>query len=42
LISRPGLLAAIAFANLLDLAILVHLTSARGWLLAVFALAGSS
>jgi len=40
LISKPGLLAAIAFANLLDLAILVHLTSARGWPLVVFALAG--
>jgi 1,4-dihydroxy-2-naphthoate octaprenyltransferase len=40
LISKGGLLAAIAVANLLDLAILVHLTSARGWPVVVFALAG--
>jgi len=40
LISKPGLVAAIAVANLLDLAILVHLTSARGWPVVVFALAG--
>jgi 1,4-dihydroxy-2-naphthoate octaprenyltransferase len=40
LISKRGLLAAIAVANLLDLVILVHLTSARGWPVIVFALAG--
>ncbi len=40
LISKGGLLAAIAGANLLDLAILVHLTAARGWPVVVFALAG--
>jgi len=40
LISKRGLLAAIAVANLLDLAILVHLTAARGWPVVVFALAG--
>jgi 1,4-dihydroxy-2-naphthoate octaprenyltransferase len=40
LISKGGLLAAIAVANLIDLAILVHLTSARGWPVVVFALAG--
>jgi 1,4-dihydroxy-2-naphthoate octaprenyltransferase len=40
LISKGGLLAAIAGANLLDLAILLHLTSARGWPVVVFALAG--
>ena len=40
LVSKGGLLAAIAVTNLLDLAILVHLTSARGWPVVVFALAG--
>jgi 1,4-dihydroxy-2-naphthoate octaprenyltransferase len=40
LISKPGLVAAIAVANLLDLAILIHLTSARGWPVVLFALAG--
>lgn len=40
LISKGGLLAAIAVANLLDLVILLHLTSARGWPVVVFALAG--
>jgi 1,4-dihydroxy-2-naphthoate octaprenyltransferase len=40
LISKPGLVAAIAVANLLDLAILIHLTWERGWPVVVFALAG--
>ena len=40
LISKRGLLAAIAVTNLLDLAILIHLTWARGWPVVVFALAG--
>ena len=34
------LLAAIAFTNLINLAILVHLTWERGWPVVVFALAG--
>ena len=40
LISKPGLVLAIAVANLLDLAILVYLTDVRGWPVAAFALAG--
>jgi 1,4-dihydroxy-2-naphthoate octaprenyltransferase len=40
LISKKGLIAAIAVANLIDLAILVHLTAERGWPVVVFALLG--
>jgi len=40
LISKRGLIAAIALTNLADLAILVALTSARGWPVVAFALAG--
>lgn len=40
LISTRGLVAAIAVANLVDLAILVALTSVRGWPVVAFALAG--
>lgn len=40
LTSKGGLLAAIAVTNLLDLAILVHLHSRRGWPVVAFALAG--
>jgi 1,4-dihydroxy-2-naphthoate octaprenyltransferase len=40
LISRRGLLGAILVVNLLDLAILVTLVLARGWLVAFFAIAG--
>jgi len=40
LISKRGLIVAIALANLLDLAILVILTEARGWPVVAFALAG--
>jgi 1,4-dihydroxy-2-naphthoate octaprenyltransferase len=40
LISKRGLIAAIALTNLLDLAILIGLTQARGWPVVVFALAG--
>jgi 1,4-dihydroxy-2-naphthoate polyprenyltransferase len=40
LISKRGLVAAIAASNLLDLAILVALVAARGWPVAAFALAG--
>jgi 1,4-dihydroxy-2-naphthoate octaprenyltransferase len=40
LISKRGLLAAIALANAIDLAILVYLTAARGWPVLAFALAG--
>ena len=40
LVSKQGLLAAIALVNALDLAILVHLTSVWGWAVAAFALAG--
>ena len=40
LISKRGLLAAIAAFNLVDLAILVVLVSARGWPVLAFALAG--
>jgi 1,4-dihydroxy-2-naphthoate octaprenyltransferase len=40
LISKPGLLAAIAAVNLADLAILIALVGARGWPVAAFALAG--
>jgi 1,4-dihydroxy-2-naphthoate octaprenyltransferase len=40
LISKGGLITAIAFANLLDLIILVGLTQARGWPVAAFALSG--
>jgi 1,4-dihydroxy-2-naphthoate octaprenyltransferase len=40
LTSKGGLLTAIAVANLLDLAILVQLTSMRGWQTAAFALLG--
>jgi 1,4-dihydroxy-2-naphthoate octaprenyltransferase len=40
LISKRGLLTAIAVANLLDLVILIHLTSEQGWPVVVFALAG--
>src|SRR5439155_26388239 len=40
LITKRGLLAAIAAFNLADLAILVALVAARGWPVAAFALAG--
>ena len=40
LISKKGLLLAIALVNLLDLAILLFLVEARGWTVAAFALAG--
>src|SRR5205809_3484902 len=40
LITKRGLLAAIAAVNLVDLAILVALVAARGWPVAAFALAG--
>ncbi|MBW2372569.1 MAG: prenyltransferase [Deltaproteobacteria bacterium] len=40
LISKGGLLTAIALVNLVDLAILVHLTSVWGWPVAAFALSG--
>src|SRR5437764_7725870 len=40
LISKGGLVAAIAACNLADLAILVVLVAARGWPVAAFALAG--
>jgi 1,4-dihydroxy-2-naphthoate octaprenyltransferase len=40
LISKTGLVVAIAIANLIDLAILLYLTEARGWPVAAFALAG--
>jgi 1,4-dihydroxy-2-naphthoate octaprenyltransferase len=40
LISKTGLLLAIAVVNLLDLAILLYLTDARGWPAAAFALVG--
>jgi 1,4-dihydroxy-2-naphthoate octaprenyltransferase len=40
LISKGGLVAAIAAVNLADLAILVHLASVRGWPVVAFALAG--
>jgi len=40
LISRKGLLLAIAGVNLLDLGILLFLTEARGWPVAAFALSG--
>ncbi len=40
LISKTGLLVAIAVVNLLDLAILLYLTEVRGWPAAAFALAG--
>jgi 1,4-dihydroxy-2-naphthoate octaprenyltransferase len=40
LISKSGLLIAIAVVNLLDLAILLYLTEARGWVVAAFALLG--
>jgi 1,4-dihydroxy-2-naphthoate octaprenyltransferase len=40
LISKSGLLLAIAAVNLLDLGILVYLTEERGWAVAAFALAG--
>jgi 1,4-dihydroxy-2-naphthoate octaprenyltransferase len=40
LVSRRGLLGAIAVCNLVDLAILVQLTALRGWPVVVFALAG--
>ena len=40
MISKGGLVAAIACANLLDLVILVALTQARGWPVVAFALAG--
>jgi 1,4-dihydroxy-2-naphthoate polyprenyltransferase len=40
LISKPGLVAAIALVNAIDLAILLYLASARGPLVWVFALAG--
>lgn len=40
LVSKRGLLAAIAVANLVDLAILVHLFTVRGWPVVAFALAG--
>jgi 1,4-dihydroxy-2-naphthoate octaprenyltransferase len=40
LISKSGLLIAIAVVNLLDLAILLYLTEARGWAVAAFALLG--
>jgi 1,4-dihydroxy-2-naphthoate octaprenyltransferase len=40
LISKTGLLIAIAIVNLLDLGILLYLTDLRGWPAAAFALAG--
>ena len=40
LISKRGLVAAIALFNLVDLAILLVLVAARGWSIAAFALAG--
>jgi 1,4-dihydroxy-2-naphthoate octaprenyltransferase len=40
LISKPGLVAAIALVNLADLAILLYLYSVRGWPVVAFALAG--
>lgn len=40
LISKGGLILAIAIVNLLDLAILVYLTDLRGWAVAAFALLG--
>lgn len=40
LVSKPGLIAAIALANLIDLAILVYLANERGPLVYGFALAG--
>jgi 1,4-dihydroxy-2-naphthoate octaprenyltransferase len=40
LISKTGLVAAIAAVNLADLAILIALVAARGWPVAAFALAG--
>ena len=40
LISKRGLIAAIAATNLVDLAILLWLTAARGWPVVAFALAG--
>ena len=40
LISKSGLILAIAVVNLLDLGILVYLTEARGWPVAAFALLG--
>ncbi|MEB2345073.1 MAG: prenyltransferase [Deltaproteobacteria bacterium] len=40
LISKPGLVTAIAVTNLLDLAILVYLYAQRGWPVIAFALAG--
>jgi 1,4-dihydroxy-2-naphthoate octaprenyltransferase len=40
LISKGGLIAAIAAVNAVDLAILLHLTSVWGWPVAAFALAG--
>ena len=40
LISKRGLLAAIAITNLVDLAILIVLAEARGWPVVAFALAG--
>jgi 1,4-dihydroxy-2-naphthoate polyprenyltransferase len=40
LISKRGLIAAIAVCNLIDLTILLTLVSARGWPVAAFALAG--
>jgi 1,4-dihydroxy-2-naphthoate octaprenyltransferase len=40
LISKTGLVVAIAVANLIDLGILLYLTEARGWPVAAFALAG--
>ena len=40
LISKRGLLAAIAATNLIDLAILIALVAVRGWPVAAFALAG--
>lgn len=40
LISKPGLVAAIAVTNLVDLAILAYLYTQRGWPVVAFALAG--
>jgi 1,4-dihydroxy-2-naphthoate octaprenyltransferase len=40
LISKPGLILAIAIVNLLDLGILLYLADARGWGVAAFALLG--
>jgi len=40
LITRPALLRAVAILNLLDLAVLIVLALARGWLVVLFALAG--